>query len=46
MEYMMVHREMSPDEVVLEYSAPINFVNDGIQMPSGQFQLSNDQQKD
>jgi hypothetical protein len=46
MEYMMVHRESSPEEAVLEYSAPINFVHDGIEMPSGQFQLSNDQQKD
>jgi hypothetical protein len=46
MEYMMVHRERSPEEAVLEYSAPINFVHDGIEMPSGQFQLSNDQQKD
>jgi hypothetical protein len=43
---MMVHRERSPEEAVLEYSAPINFVHDGIEMPSGQFQLSNDQQKD
>lgn len=46
MEYMMVHRERSPDEVVLEYSAPINFLYDGMEMPSDRIFTSSETQKD
>jgi hypothetical protein len=34
MEYMMVHRERNPGEVAIEYSKPINFLEDGVDMPS------------
>ncbi len=46
MAYMMVHREKSPDEAVLEYSAPISFLHDGIEMPTSQIWNSSEQQKD
>lgn len=46
MEYMMVHRERHADEAVLEYSAPINFLYNGIQMPTDQIWKSSEPQKD
>lgn len=45
-EYMMVHRERSPEEVVLEYSAPINFLYDGMEMPTDGIWNSSEKQKD
>lgn len=44
MEYMMVHRDTSGATV--EFSAPINFLFDGMDMPADNIRNSSEQQKD
>jgi hypothetical protein len=44
MEYMMVHRDTSGATV--EFSKPINFLYDGMEMPSDRIFTSSETQKD